>query len=102
MAYFGKHLGIPIQLDGGSLLGVLRHHGMQIPWTEDGDLLMVIDEVPAFTLDNYNQVMLSVNTSPHTTKLEQQLGHEFSVVLRNDTEWNKGMWFRLPGSVVCE
>ena len=95
MAYFGKHLGIPIQLDGGSLLGVLRHHGMQIPWTEDGDLLMVIDEVPAFTLDNYNQVMLSVNTSPHTTKLEQQLGHEFSVVLRNDTEWHKGMWFRL-------
>ena len=94
MKYFGEQLGIPIQMEGGSLIGLLRHHGMQIPWTGDGDLLMVIDEVPGFTSDNYKQVMLSANTYKNKTQIEKTGGHDFLIVMREDS-WMNGMWFRL-------
>jgi hypothetical protein len=81
--------GIPLVLESGSALGILRHQNRQIPWTPDGDVTALLDYADSnFTLSNFEEVLMSINKVPEFKgKFAIVKRKEFSFCLMVDG-WN--------------
>lgn len=55
----------------GSLLGIVRHNGTQVPWTDDVDLQIFVGKGFSLTRQNYIEKFLRYNTYDYPFSLEK-------------------------------
>jgi hypothetical protein len=88
MEHFSKKMELPLILSGGSAIGQYRHDGMQVPWTNDGDMYAFLDVSSRLTVNNFRNKFLSINKDPtlNETWYMVDSGPHFALQYRNKKE----------------
>lgn len=87
-----QNKGVPITVGHGSVLGIVRHHNRQVPWTLDADLDVILDFVPEFTSSNFDGVLMSLNDDLEYSRVH---GGRFEIFRNLRAGDRNASWFRI-------